>query len=150
LGMSFSRANRAFCVSQAAQKALSEALRFLEKEIAMVTMKINGGTQQGSESLCVTCRWAHIVRGFSASEHQVFCRSLYRHPPVRFLVSQCSSYDDRRLPSKWDMEKIAWVLLTKKAGRSIGFVTPKQFQEIEGDDAEIIPVAAIRSMQTKE
>jgi hypothetical protein len=48
------------------------------------------------------------------------------------------------------MEKIACVLLTKKAGRSIGFVTSKEFQEIEGDDAEIIPLAAIRSRQTKE
>jgi len=27
--------------------------------------------------------------------------------------------------------------LTKKAGRTIGFVTAKQFWEIEGDDAEI-------------
>ena len=47
------------------------------------------------------------------------------------------------------MEKIAWVLLTKKAGRTIGFVTAKQFREIEGDDAEIIPAAA-GSTDTKE
>jgi hypothetical protein len=58
---------------------------------------------------------------------------------MHFPVSQCSSYDDSRLPSKRDMEKIAWILLTKKAGRSIGFVTSKQFREIEGEDAEIIP-----------
>ena len=57
------------------------------------------------------------------------------HPQVRFLISQCSSYDDKRLPSKWDMEKIAWILLTKKAGRTIGFVTAKQFREIEGEEA---------------
>ena len=40
-------------------------------------------------------------------------------------------------------EQIAWVLLTKKAGRTIGFVTAKQFREIEGDDAEIIPAASV-------
>jgi hypothetical protein len=40
------------------------------------------------------------------------------------------------------MEQVAWVLLTKKAGRTIGFVTARQFREIEGDDAQIIPAAA--------
>jgi hypothetical protein len=41
------------------------------------------------------------------------------------------------------MEQIAWILLTKKAGRTIGFVTAKRFWEIEGDDAEIIPAASV-------
>lgn len=40
------------------------------------------------------------------------------------------------------MENIAWILLTKRAGRSIGFVTAKQFREIEGHDAEVIPAAS--------
>jgi hypothetical protein len=66
---------------------------------------------------------------------------------MHFPVSQCSSYDDSRLPSKRDMERIAWILLTKKAGRSIGFVTSKQFQEIEGEDAEIIPARALHAQQ---
>jgi hypothetical protein len=48
------------------------------------------------------------------------------------------------------MEKIAWILLTKKAGRSIGFVTAKQFREIEGEDAEIIPVAQSQQIKTGE
>jgi len=120
-----------------------EALtRFLEKEKVMVTIKVKGGTPQGAESLCRTCRWAHIVKGFSASQEQIRCRWLSQDPFVPFPVSECSSYDDKRLPSKCDMEKIAWVLLTKKAGRTIGFVTAKQFRQIEGDDAEIIPAAS--------
>jgi hypothetical protein len=40
------------------------------------------------------------------------------------------------------MEKTAWVLLTKKAGRTIGFVTSEEFRKIEGEDAEIIPVTS--------
>jgi len=120
-----------------------EALaRFLEKEKIMVTIKIKDGTPQGSETLCVTCRWAHIVKGFSSSQVQFRCGYIWLHPPVPFPVSECTSYEDKRLPSKCDMEKIAWVLLTKKAGRTIGFVTAKQFREIEGDDAEIIPAAS--------
>jgi len=108
----------------------------------MVTIKVKGGTPQGSEPLCRTCRWAHIVKGFSTSQEQIRCRALRSALPVPFPVSECSSYDDKRLPSKCDMEKIAWVLLTKKAGRTIGFVTAKQFREIEGDDAEIISAAS--------
>ena len=116
----------------------------------MVTIRIKGGTPQGVETLCVTCRWAHIVKGFGVSQEEIRCRFLMYDPPVQFPVSQCSSYDDKRLPSKCDMEKIAWVLLTKKAGRTIGFVTAKQFREIEGDDAEIIPAAAIDTTDTEQ
>ena len=113
----------------------------------MVTVKIKDGTPQGSASLCATCRYVHIVRGFSASEQQVRCQGVWPSQLMHFPVSQCSSYDDSRLPSKRDMEKIAWILLTKKAGRSIGFVTSKQFQEIEGEDAEIIPATALHAQQ---
>ena len=113
----------------------------------MITVRIKDGTPQGSASLCVTCRYVHIVRGFSASEQQVRCQGVWPSQLMHFAVSQCSSYDDSRLPSKRDMERIAWILLTKKAGRSIGFVTSKQFQEIEGEDAEIIPATALHAQQ---
>jgi hypothetical protein len=116
----------------------------------MVTVKIRGGTPEGAQSLCVTCRWAHIAKGFADSQQVTYCNGVRPSIPVRFPVSQCSSYDDRRVASKWDMEKIAWILLTKKAGRSIGFVTAKQFREIEGEDAEIIPVAQSQQIKTGE
>jgi len=41
------------------------------------------------------------------------------------------------------MERIAWILVTKTAGRSIGFVTAEQFQEMEDGDKEILPAASI-------
>src|SRR5260370_625551 len=85
----------------------------------MVTVKIKDGTPQGSASLCVTCRYVHIVRGFSASEQQARCQGVWPSQLMHFPLSQCSSYDDSRLPGKRDMEKIAWIWPTKKAGRSI-------------------------------
>ncbi len=114
----------------------------------MVTVKIKDGTPEGSQSLCVTCRWSHIAKGFSASQEITHCRRLVDDPLVMFPVSQCNSYDDRRHACKFDMEKIAWILLTKKAGRTIGFVTSKQFREIEGEDAEIIPAARLHQIKT--
>jgi hypothetical protein len=115
----------------------------------MVTIKIKDGTPEGGQPLCKTCRWAHIVKGFSVSQEQIRCKSLRNHPLVPFAVNDCSSYDDKQLPSRWDMEQIAWVLLTKKTGRTIGFVTAKQFRQIEGDDAQIIPAAADSTDATK-
>ncbi len=132
------------CLQAKSTTRSAEAL--LRKEKSMVTIKVKDGTPQGTETLCVTCRWAHIVKGFSSSQKQIRCGWLAYNPPVKFPVSQCSTYDDKRLPSKRDMEQIAWILLTKKAGRTIGFVTAKQFWEIEGDDAEIIPAASVESM----
>jgi len=126
-----------------AKNTARSAEALLRKEKSMVTIKVKDGTPQGAATLCVTCRWAHIVKGFSSSQKQIRCGWLAYNPPVKFSVSQCSTYDDKRLPSKRDMEQIAWVLLTKKAGRTIGFVTAKQFREIEGDDAEIIPAASV-------
>jgi hypothetical protein len=64
---------------------------------------------------------------------------------VPFKARECSSYDDRRIPSLYHMEKIGWVLLTKSAGRSIGFVTSEKFRELEGEDADIIPETTYNS-----
>jgi hypothetical protein len=90
----------------------------LRKEKHMVTIKVKDGTPEGGQSLCTTCRWAHIVKGFGVSQEKIHCCWLAYNPPVPFPVSQCSSYDDKRIPSKRDMEKIAWILMTKKAGRT--------------------------------
>ncbi len=40
-------------------------------------------------------------------------------------VSQCSRYDDRRIPARWDMEQIAWILSTSP-GRKMGFLSPAE------------------------
>ena len=99
---------------------------------------VRNGTPVGNDSLCSTCRYAHIQRGYAASEERAFCRyGDYR--PVPFRVRECTEYEDRRLPSLYDMERTAWILLTKKAGNPAGFVTPKRFRELEGDDADVLP-----------
>ena len=39
---------------------------------------------------------------------------------VRFPVSECSAYDDKRMPSRYDMEQIAWMVQSKNRG-PVGF-----------------------------
>lgn len=105
----------------------------------MVTIRVKGGTPEAGVSLCVSCSWGVVRKGYRAAEEEVFCRMIEPNARVPYTVRECSAYSDRRIPSLYFMEKTAWVLLTKKAGRAIGFVTSEEFRKIEGEDAEIVP-----------
>jgi hypothetical protein len=100
----------------------------LRKEKAMVAIKVQGGTPSGTRSLCQTCSRGHIIKGFRASEVEVFCRQFYIEREIRFAVCECTFYEDRRLASKSEMEEIAWFLTTRKAGRTVGFVSAEKFR----------------------
>jgi hypothetical protein len=108
-------------------------MRLLENESTMGTIKVQNGTPVGSESMCTTCRYARIIQGFSESEEIVFCELAYQSFQVPFRVRECSEYDDKRLPRRYDMEKIAYILLSKTVGRDIGFVTPDEFKKLEDE-----------------
>jgi hypothetical protein len=108
----------------------------------MVTIKVKGGTLEEGVSLCVSCSWGVVRKGHRAAEEEVFCRMIEPNARVPFTVRECSAYSDRRIPSLHFMEKTAWVLLTKKAGRAIGFVTSEEFRKLEGEDAEIVPTSS--------
>ncbi|HET7106320.1 MAG TPA: hypothetical protein VFI38_05895 [Candidatus Acidoferrum sp.] len=94
----------------------------------MVTLKVHGGTLSGTQSLCQNCSRGHVIKGFRASEQEVFCRQFYIEREIRFAVSECTFYEDRRLASKPEMEEIAWFLTTRKAGRTVGFVSAEMFR----------------------
>lgn len=120
---------------------LAPSLR-LETETKVLHQKVASNVKvPEGQSLCQTCTYAHIVQGYAESEQLVSCSSRrWSRPEVeRFAVKQCSDYVHRNHAGLCQMEKIAWVLLTKKAGRTPGFVTPREFKEIEGEDAEVLP-----------
>ena len=104
----------------------------------MTVIRIRTGTPQGSESLCNSCYWAHIQRGFAESEEVVLCAFLRHARLVPFKVSQCTDYNDKRIPSKRDMEDIAWIIRTKDVNRSMGFAQREESEVAEGD-IEIVP-----------
>jgi hypothetical protein len=109
----------------------------------MVTIRINGGTPEGCESLCRTCRRGHIITGFRATEEEVYCRTFFVEREIRFPVRECTFYEDRRLASKEDMEEIAWHLrsTTAKPSNSLGFVSGARCREIGSVEEEIAPAA---------
>ena len=107
----------------------------------MVTIKVKGGTPQTAESLCWNCTHGHIIRGFRATEEEVFCRFFFRERQIHFPVRECTFYEDRRLATKEAMEEIAWNLrsTTTKPSQNLGFVSAGQLQEIESEAAVLPP-----------
>lgn len=89
--------------------------------------KVQGGTPRGGLPLCVTCRAAHNITGVNMQAITI-CRvgAPFR---VQFPVSQCSTYDDKRNPAVWEMEKIAWEVNSRNRG-PVGFADNGRMLEI--------------------
>ena len=96
-------------------------------------LKVQGGTPiNGDHSLCDSCRHSRIVRGRSLDEELVFCdASPMRTAVVSFKVTSCSDYDDRKLPSYWELMQTAWILQPGAGKRPAGFVRASDLQEEE-------------------
>ena len=45
-------------------------------------------------------------------------------------VVECTDYEDRSTPSRWDLEQIAWTLQSDRGGRVQGFAPPKRDRPI--------------------
>ena len=101
---------------------------------------IRNGKAQTSESLCNSCYWAHIQRGFAESEEVILCAFLRQAHAVPFKVSYCTDYNDKRVPSKADMEEIAWIIRTKDVNRQVGFSNQAVEEEKQEDELEILPI----------
>ena len=96
----------------------------------MIKFKIAGGTAKSTEHLCPTCRHCFMVNDSQK------CTMI--DPPValRERVYSCSDYEDKRVPKLYDFESIAWVMVTKKASRDAGFVSPKEYKKKYKKDEE--------------
>jgi hypothetical protein len=106
-------------------------------------LKILNGTPEHGESLCRTCRNSTVIKGHRESEEFIACDSIsgYQPMPVPFeSVSKCSRYDDKRIPSRRDMEDIAWVLVTDNRTRQIGFISAKEARKRKDLDDTPWPV----------
>jgi len=101
------------------------------------TIKIKGGTMVEGESLCKTCRSAHIQKGFRESEEAVFC-TFGRLRAVRFKVAECTDYESRLVPYRWELEKMALLINVEPARKRSGFVNAVGFapvsEEVEDEE----------------
>lgn len=96
---------------------------------SQIVLKIEGGTTRGGKSLCVTCRNAHIIRGQN-NQQQVICGAGTMAAAGRLMqidVAECNRYYDATKPALYEMEEIAWRLVTDRAKSKIGFVDPVEW-----------------------
>src|SRR5882762_8472766 len=101
VSLSTRASHRSWCVFTMCLRTKStvrSAEALLRKEKSMVTIKVKDGTPQGAETLCVTCRWAHIVKGFRESEKEIFCRYLADDRPVRYGADRLDPLDQKGGP----------------------------------------------------
>jgi hypothetical protein len=100
-----------------------------------MSMHVKNGTPLHGPSLCETCSYAHIEKGYRVSEEAIFCRVNYPMHRVRFSVHECTGYVDKNRHDLSAMERIAWVLEPRGAKRVAGFVREgspaKEDEEIE-------------------
>jgi hypothetical protein len=73
-----------------------------------------------------------LSRGASPSQEIVECSQLSEgRGRVPFPVTSCTDYADRRLPSLYHMEDIAWVLRSDANRKQIGFVRARDLKPRE-------------------
>lgn len=94
--------------------------------------KVYGGTPVGTASLCDSCVYSRLIRGYSERERIVYCDRLYDPIAIPFRVAECSDYSDKRLPHIDELEKIALTIEVK--GRGAGFLVSERTSLQEQDD----------------
>ncbi len=102
-----------------------------------ITVRIQGAPPQNGESLCQTCRYAHIQRGFRESEETVFCG--YNDAglrPIKFRVAACTDYTNRTVPNRWELEQMALLINVPAARKKSGFGVGAGFAQQEEVDEE--------------
>jgi len=71
-------------------------------------------------SLCRSCYWSHVQKGYRESEEAVFC-CFGRMRSVPFKVRDCTDFFNKNLPTRKDMEEIALIIPVEPRRKTIGF-----------------------------
>ena len=89
----------------------------------MLTISVKNPTVADGESLCRTCYYVHMQRGYRESDEVVFCMfGGWDTPrPVTFKVKECTDYTDRDMPTPKQMERLA-ILIEPQGERAPGFM----------------------------
>ncbi len=108
-----------------------------------MTTKIKWALPPEGETLCRTCRHAHIQRGFRESEEVILCGFGTPLRAVPFKVAECTDFADRCVPERWEMERMALLINVPRARKPAGFRTGVGFAGPEEDEEEEEPVSTM-------
>jgi len=102
-----------------------------------ITLKIKNGTLIEGESLCRTCRNAHIQKGFRESEEAIFC-DWGQFRAVPFKVAECTDYSNRLVPYRWELEKMALLINIDPARQPAGFRSGVALSDEEDEEEDSV------------
>ena len=102
-------------------------------------IQIKEGMPAGGESLCSTCLYGHVERGYRETEQVVFCEATYPGHRVAFRVRDCSGYTERKRQTLKQMEDMALVLERKGYKRKVGFVSLDELNEDDPEFKFVVP-----------
>lgn len=106
-----------------------------------LTVKVKNGSLIEGESLCRTCRNAHIQKGFRESEEVIFCGWTTPLRMVSFKVADCTDYANKLVPYRWELEKMALLINIDPKRKSAGFRNRAGFagnDEADEDDEDSV------------
>lgn len=81
---------------------------------------------EASQHLCRKCSSGTVAENESG---RIVTQCEYIKSPIPFLVTRCTSFQDRTDVDQWTFEKIAWHIDVNKKGEFIGFKPPKKRDE---------------------
>jgi len=105
----------------------------------METIVMKKAALRDEESLCRACYWAHIQKGFRESEEAVFC-CFSRLRAVPFKVADCTDFNNKNVPTREQMERLALIIPTRPARKRTGFAGvgfASEEQREEPDEEEL-------------
>lgn len=92
--------------------------------------KVQNGTLRSDVNLCLSCRLAVHTQSALSNSETMLCTAVYGAPrSMREPVARCSAYLDKSKPTLNDMHEVAWLVMTDKGGRKIGFLSPEELRE---------------------
>lgn len=103
-----------------------------------IELKIKRALPAEGETLCRTCRYAHIQRGFRESEECILCGYGTPFRAIPFKVAECTDYADRCVPERWEMERMALLINVPRARKQTGFRASAGFAAQNDDDEESV------------
>ena len=104
-----------------------------------ITTRIKWALWPEAETLCRTCRHAHIQRGFCESEEAILCGFGSPLRAVPFKVAECTDFADRCVPERWEMERMALLINVPHARKPTGFRSSAGFAAQPEDEDEEEP-----------
>lgn len=86
--------------------------------------------REGLGTLCDTCKHSTIAR--NDSQALVYCTAMGMDGTrINFPVTDCSAYYHKKEAALYQMEEIAWILVTRKSGKEVGFVTAERYEKLK-------------------